>query len=116
MGPASPSSQRLPSPPPFPEVQIGPKSPGITNPGDATMEAEDTAKYDQQAVRRIRPGTKAAEMAVGPPLVPLSEVSEYAKSIEFNSLIVDAPNTFIARLAISASGARDSSLVPSHPS
>ena len=86
MGPASPSSQRLPSPPPFPEVQIGPKSPGITNPGDATTEAENTAKYDLQAVRRIRPGTKAAEMAVGPPLVPLSEVSQYAKSIEPNSL------------------------------
>ena len=116
MGPASPSSQRLPSPPPFPEVQIGPKSPGIATPGDASTEAENTAKYDQQAVRRIRPGTKAAEMTVGPPLVPLSEVSEYAKSTEVISLIVDAPNTVVARLPISAPGARDSSLVPSHPS
>ena len=86
MGPASPSSQRLPSPPPFPEVQIGPKSPGITTPGDISTEAEHTAKYDQQAVRRIRPGTKAAEMAVGPPLVPLSEVSKYKEAIELNSL------------------------------
>ena len=86
MGPASPSSQRLPSPPPFPEVQIGPKSPGIASPGDTSTEAENTAKYDQQAVRRIRPGTKAAEMAVGPPLVPLSEVGKYAEILELNSL------------------------------
>ena len=86
MGPASPSSQRLPSPPPFPEVQIGPKSPGIATPGDASTEAENTANYDQQAVRRIRPGTKAAEMAVGPPLVPLSEVSKYEEPIELKSL------------------------------
>ena len=81
MGPASPNSQRLPSPPPFAEVQIGPKSPGIATPGDNSMEAENTAKHDQQAVRRIRPGTKAAQMAVGPPLVPLSEVSRYAKTV-----------------------------------
>ena len=71
--PASPS-QRLPSPPPFPEVQIGPKSPG-TNPSVPSLEAEDAAKYHQQATRRIRPGTKAADMVAGLPLVPLSQVS-----------------------------------------
>ena len=85
MGPASPSSQRLPSPPPFPEVQIGPKSPGIATPGDASTEVENIANYDQQAVRRIRPGTKAAEMAVGPPLVPLSEVRKHGEPIELKS-------------------------------
>ena len=73
--PASPS-QRLPSPPPFPEVQIGPKSPGMgpSVPSTAT-EAENAAKYDQYATRRIRPGTKAADMAAGLPLIPLAQVS-----------------------------------------
>ena len=31
-------------------------------------------KLDQEAMRRIRPGTKAADFT-GPPLVPLGEVS-----------------------------------------
>lgn len=80
MGSASPSSSpRLPSPPPFPEVQIGPKSPGMNAvPGAAMPENEDTSKLDNGAMRRIRPGTKAADMASGPPLVPLSEVGHKA--------------------------------------
>lgn len=73
--PPSPSP-RLPSPPPIPEVQIGPKSPGMgPAPDVAALEAEDAAKQDQGALRRIRPGTKAADMSSGPPLTPLSEVS-----------------------------------------
>ncbi|KAK4694043.1 MOB kinase activator 1, partial [Lecanoromycetidae sp. Uapishka_2] len=76
--PASPSSPspRLPSPPPIPEVQIGPKSPGMgPAPDVAALEAEDAAaKQDQGALRRIRPGTKAADMASGPPPTPLSEL------------------------------------------
>ncbi|KAL8801725.1 MAG: hypothetical protein Q9182_004264 [Xanthomendoza sp. 2 TL-2023] len=73
---ASPSrSPRLPSPPPFPEVQIGPQSPtGRIVPGSSTQEHDDTARYDQSASRRIRPGTRATDMAAGPPLVPLSEI------------------------------------------
>ena len=76
-GSVSPStSPRLPSPPPFPEVQLGPKSP---NPGSASVSAlqdiNDTPFLDGGATRRIRPGTKAADMASGPPLIPLSEVS-----------------------------------------
>ena len=77
IGGVSPSrSPRLPSPPPFPEVQIGPKSPGF-NPEQSTAipENTDTTKLDIGAMRRIRPGTKAADMASGPPLVPLAEVS-----------------------------------------
>ncbi|KAL8883509.1 MAG: hypothetical protein Q9215_008188 [Flavoplaca cf. flavocitrina] len=76
MGPASPShSPRLPSPPPFPEVQIGPPSPSAhINPGSSTLEHDDAARYDQAAARRIRPGTKAADMAAGPPVVPLSQL------------------------------------------
>ncbi|KAL8727184.1 MAG: hypothetical protein Q9166_006221 [cf. Caloplaca sp. 2 TL-2023] len=76
MGSVSPShSPRLPSPPPFPEVQIGPQSPAAhAATGSSTQEHDDAARYDQSASRRIRPGTKAADMAAGPPMVPLSKV------------------------------------------
>ena len=73
--PASPSSSpRLPSPPPFPEVQIGPKSPSPGQGDERTGQDADTAAFDNAATRRIRPGTKAADMSSGPPLVPLAEV------------------------------------------
>ncbi|KAL9026267.1 MAG: hypothetical protein Q9196_005036 [Gyalolechia fulgens] len=76
MGSISPShSPRLPSPPPFPEVQIGPKSPTANPiPGSPDQSHEEATKYDQSATRRIRPGTKAEDMASGPPLVPLSQL------------------------------------------
>ena len=71
---ASPSSSpRLPSPPPYTEVQIGPKSPTIGEAGQE-MPLGESLKIDAQATRRIRPGTKAADMATGPPLVSLEEV------------------------------------------
>ena len=75
-GSASPStSPRLPSPPPFPEVQISPKSP---QPGASDGAFKQIAyvhtMVDRGASRRIRAGTKASDMASGPPLVPLSEV------------------------------------------
>lgn len=66
------SSPRLPSPPPIPEVQFGPKSPGIGDMND--FQLETSSRPDEGAARRIRPGTKAADMAMGPPLVPLSQV------------------------------------------
>lgn len=83
MGPASPShSPRLPSPPPFPEVQIGPPSPSAhINSGSSNIEHDDAARYDQAAARRIRPGTKAADMAAGPPLLPLSKVGSQPISV-----------------------------------
>lgn len=68
------SSPRLPSPPPFPEVQIGSKSPSGGDRGKDKM-LDDVSKVDEGATRRIRPGTKAEDMASGPPLVPLSQVS-----------------------------------------
>ncbi|KAI4221444.1 MAG: hypothetical protein LQ349_007839 [Xanthoria aureola] len=76
IGPASPShSPRLPSPPPFPEVQIGPPSPSARiNPGSSNIEHDDATRHDHAAARRIRPGTKAADMAAGPPLLPLSQL------------------------------------------
>ncbi|KAK4197218.1 putative Phospo protein [Triangularia verruculosa] len=67
----APSSPRLPSPPPPAEIQIGPKSPmmGAHQPPPI----EQTA-LDANSKRRIHPGTKAADMAAGPPLVPLQEL------------------------------------------
>ena len=76
-GAMSPSSSpRLPSPPPFTEVQIGPKSPTFGASAAGTEhELGGVNKPDTGATRRIRPGTKAGDMASGPPLVPLAEVS-----------------------------------------
>lgn len=69
------SSPRLPSPPPFPEVQIGPKSPGMNvTQGIAHLDIEDSAALDSGSTRRIRRGTPAAVMAAGPPLIPLAQV------------------------------------------
>nr|CDP30668.1 Putative Phospoprotein [Podospora anserina S mat+] len=67
----APNSPRLPSPPPPAEIQIGPKSPmmGAHHPPPI----EQTA-LDANSKRRIHPGTKAADMHAGPPLVPLQEL------------------------------------------
>lgn len=77
VAPPSPlSSPRAYSPPPAPEVQIaGPQSDAMVGePGPMTSEVDDAAKLDQGVTRRIRPGTRAADMASGPPLVPLNQV------------------------------------------
>ncbi|KAL2153230.1 hypothetical protein VTH82DRAFT_4385 [Thermothelomyces myriococcoides] len=69
-----PSSPRLPSPPPPAEIQIGPKSPLMgADSVNQTTQMEQTA-INVNAKRRIHPGTKAADMAAGPPLVPLHEL------------------------------------------
>ncbi|ETS82788.1 hypothetical protein PFICI_04664 [Pestalotiopsis fici W106-1] len=65
-----PSSPRLPSPPPPAEDQIGPKSPGV----DLQASQMDQSIVDTNSKRRIHPGTKAEDMAAGPPLVPLNEL------------------------------------------
>lgn len=70
------SSPRLPSPPPFTEVQIGPKSPTVGE--GPEFQLGESAKQDDGSTRRIRPGTKAADMASGPPLIPLSEVGAFS--------------------------------------
>lgn len=67
------SSPRLPSPPPYTEVQIGPKSPSISERGEHDFSG-GARKEDDSSSRRIRPGTKSADMASGPPLVPLAQV------------------------------------------
>lgn len=72
------SSPRLPSPPPFTEVQIGPQSPSV---GESFGKDADLLGVamgeDEGSTRRIRPGTKAGDMAFGPPLIPLAQVSFY---------------------------------------
>jgi hypothetical protein len=75
------SSPRLPSPPPLAEVQIGPKSPSVGESfgKDADQLLGTTPAEDDGSLRRIRPGTKAADMTFGPPLVPLSQVSAASK-------------------------------------
>lgn len=69
-----PSSPRLPSPPPPAEIQIGPNSPSMGPNAHQAQQIEQT-QIDAAAKRRIHPGTKAADMAAGPPLIPLNEVS-----------------------------------------
>jgi hypothetical protein len=70
--PSSPKA-RFPSPPPPTEIQIGPKSPSLSNSSVQEPTIEQSI-IDANAKRRIHPGTKAADMAAGPPVVPLSEV------------------------------------------
>ncbi|KAJ9142856.1 Mob1/phocein [Coniochaeta hoffmannii] len=70
---AMPSSPRLPSPPPPAEIQIGPKSPSMGPNAQQAQQIEQT-QIDAAAKRRIHPGTRAADMAAGPPLVPLNEL------------------------------------------
>ncbi|MCJ1251734.1 MOB member 4, phocein [Trapelia coarctata] len=102
-GSLSPStSPRLPSPPPFPEVQIGPKSPsqGAVG-GPSTQELNENLAPDRGASRRIRPGTKAADMASGPPLVSLSDVDssfqlqEHLKALYYHYTNPEKNNTTV---------------------
>lgn len=70
----APSSPRLPSPPPPAEIQITPNSP--SGGPAATLQATEMEQsvIDANSKRRVHPGTKCADMATGPPLVPLNEV------------------------------------------
>ncbi|KAJ9635975.1 hypothetical protein H2199_008330 [Coniosporium tulheliwenetii] len=99
------SSPRLPSPPPMAEDQIGPMSPTAAL-SEEKGKLGGFSNVDQGASRRIRPGTKAADMAEGPPLVELSEIdsafqltehlkalyNSYTHPIDSNSIIpIDRP-------------------------
>ncbi|KAK4865983.1 hypothetical protein LT330_008723 [Penicillium expansum] len=67
------SSPRLPSPPPFTEVQIGPQSPSVGESfgKDADLLGGAMGENDG-STRRIRPGTKSANM--GLPAIPLEQI------------------------------------------
>ncbi|KAL6860100.1 hypothetical protein ACO1O0_004125 [Amphichorda felina] len=70
----APSSPRLPSPPPPAEIQIGPNSPSGGPAASLHASQLEQSLLDANSKRRIHPGTKACDMAAGPPLVPLNEV------------------------------------------
>jgi hypothetical protein len=74
MATMSPSrSPRLPSPPPIAEDQLGPKSP-ISNITTEQGILGAAKSLDNGASRRIRPGTKVADIPEGPPLVETVDV------------------------------------------
>ena len=87
-----PSSPRLPSPPPPTEIQIGPKSPSLSSTSEGPMIEQST--IDATASRRIHPGTKSADMAAGPPLIPLGEVNPATSRIAYNTDILTATARF----------------------
>ncbi|KAK4215632.1 putative Mob1/phocein family protein [Rhypophila decipiens] len=70
----APSSPRLPSPPPPAEIQIGPKSPSMGPAAARQAQQMEQTVMDANSKRRIHPGTRAADMAAGPPLIPLQEL------------------------------------------
>ncbi|KAI1095883.1 Mob1/phocein [Rostrohypoxylon terebratum] len=67
-------SPRLPSPPPPAEIQLGPKSPGLGSTASRQLQQMEQTIAEANSRRRIHPGTKAEDMAAGPPLVPLGEL------------------------------------------
>ncbi|KAK0325601.1 hypothetical protein LTR82_003136 [Friedmanniomyces endolithicus] len=67
-------SPRLPSPPPIPEDQLGPASPGVALFEDSGKFSGGGNLVDTGAGRRIRPGTKAEDIAEGPELVELADI------------------------------------------
>ncbi|EED20741.1 Mob1 family protein [Talaromyces stipitatus ATCC 10500] len=93
------SSPRLPSPPPFTEVQIGPQSPTVGDKGGDSQLFTPLIETDDGSTRRIRPGTKAADMASGPPLVPLSQLDspfqlqEHLKALFHNYTMPNGSST-----------------------
>ena len=69
-----PSSPRLPSPPPAAEIQMAPMSPSGGPAASLQTTPQEQTQLEASSRRRIHPGTKAADMAAGPPLIPLHEV------------------------------------------
>lgn len=71
------SSPRLPSPPPFTEVQVAPGSPHTsvpTSPTKSLSSSSPSHPSSSPSTRRIRPGTKSANVTTGAPLTLLSDV------------------------------------------
>ncbi|KKA29619.1 hypothetical protein TD95_000686 [Thielaviopsis punctulata] len=66
----TPTSPRLPSPPPAAEIPAGVSMPSASDNG----QSPEVALYLANAKRRIHPGTRAADMASGPPLANLAEL------------------------------------------
>ncbi|RDA90872.1 hypothetical protein CP533_3237 [Ophiocordyceps camponoti-saundersi (nom. inval.)] len=81
----APSSPRLPSPPPPAEIQIGPKSPsGTATVSPQAMQMEQSI-IEAHSRRRIHPGTKAADMAAGPPLLDSAfQLQEHLAALHYH--------------------------------
>lgn len=95
---ASPTaSPRLPSPPPIAEDQLGPKSPSLH--GNQEYDSAAQGSIDGSAARRIRVGTKAEDMADGPPLVELQDIdsafqlTEHLKALHYSHTHPTGTNT-----------------------
>ncbi|KAA8893778.1 Mob1/phocein, partial [Sphaerosporella brunnea] len=69
--PSPTTSPRLPSPPPFTEVQIAPTS---ASSSAAPISPTKPAASSTASIRRIRPGTKSRNVDTGLPLTCLSEL------------------------------------------
>jgi hypothetical protein len=83
IGPASP---RLPSPPPPAEIQIGHKAPSSSGESGPGVDQMEQSTIEANSRRRIHRGTKTADMATGPPLIPLNEVRTLSPSLCFAQL------------------------------
>ncbi|KAF8472070.1 Mob1/phocein [Kalaharituber pfeilii] len=98
---AAPPSPRLPSPPPFTEVQIeGSTAPAVPQPGSAPApKSTDTAsalasKPAPATTRRIRPGSKSRDISTGPSPIPLNELdSPFQLQEHLASLLTAATTT-----------------------
>lgn len=55
---------------------MGPNSPGPGATADEESQQMEQTVLNANSKRRIHPGTKSADMAAGPPLVPLNEVRD----------------------------------------
>ncbi|KAI6831819.1 Mob1/phocein [Hortaea werneckii] len=110
------SSPRLPSPPPIAEDQVGPTSPGISLYEDHGK-LQTPTDNNAAASRRIRPGTKAEDMAEGPPLVDLQDLdspfqlTEHLKALHYS---YTHPPDSSAVQPITASIAHDLAQPPPH--
>ncbi|KAI7192338.1 Mob1/phocein [Hortaea werneckii] len=110
------SSPRLPSPPPIAEDQVGPTSPGISLYEDHGK-LQTPTDSNAAASRRIRPGTKAEDMAEGPPLVDLQDLdspfqlTEHLKALHYS---YTHPADSSAVQPITASIAHDLAQPPPH--
>lgn len=67
-------SPRLRSPPPPTEIQLGPNSTSIAVSDRHELMKAEKDDVDEKSKRRIRPGTRSANMATGPPVIPFSEI------------------------------------------
>lgn len=83
-------SPRLPSPPPPTEIQIGPKSTSIAVPNHDKLLNVELDAVQENSKRRIRPGTRSANMATGLPIIPFTELDsafqlqEHLKTIHYD--------------------------------